>query len=99
MPSNKARVNLTVDDELNALLDDVARLTGIPKARYIVQILQDIKPMLNELVDALEQAEQQKSVLPNLARLSAIANAQTSKINSDMSALYENQIDWVKEYD
>lgn len=96
MPSQKSRINLTVDNELNTLLDDVARLTGTPKARFVLEILNDVKPMLVELVDALESANKKKDYIPNLARMSALANAKTSIINSEMAELYSGQLDWVE---
>lgn len=96
MPSNKTRINLTVDSELNELLDNVARLTGTPKARFVLEILNDVKPMLVELVSALESANEKKDYIPNLARMSALANAKTAIINNEMSEIYSNQLDWVE---
>lgn len=96
MPTKKTRVNLTVDDELNSLLDDVAKFTGKPKATFIVDVLHDLKPMLKELTEALALAEQKKNVIPNLAKLSAEANAMTAVINSEMAEFYSKQMDLIE---
>ena len=96
MATRKTRVNLSVDDELNGLLDDVARLTNKPKATFIVDVLDDLKPMLRELTEALALAEEKKNVIPNLAKLSAEANAMTAVINGEMAEFYSRQMDLIE---
>lgn len=90
MPSKKTRINLTVDAELNQLLDDVSRLTNMPKATLIVSIIHDVKPMLVELRAALDGVDEEQGFLAGLARISALANAQTSVINKEMAELYKD---------
>ena len=90
MPSKKTRINLTVDAELNALLDDVSRLTNMPKATLILNIVHDVTPMLVELRDALDGVNEEQGFLAGLARMSALANAQTSIINKEMAQLYKD---------
>lgn len=90
MPSKKTRINLTVDAELNALLDDVSRLTNMPKATLILSIVNDVTPMLVELRDALDGVNEEQGFLAGLARMSALANAQTSIINKEMAQLYKD---------
>lgn len=92
MPSQKPRLNLTLDDELNDLITDLSRLMGIPKTRVITDLLKDVLPALKEMRDALELAKEKKDVLPHLARLAATANSQTGIINSEMAEL-------LKQYD
>jgi len=87
MPSQKPRLNLTLDDELNDVITDLAKLMGIPKTRIITDLLKDILPAMTEMRDALQLVEQKKSAVPNLARLAASANSKTGEINSDMADL------------
>jgi hypothetical protein len=91
MPSQKPRINLTVNHDLNDLLEDVSRLLKKPKATIINDFLVDLVPMLTDLRDALELAEQKKDIKPALARMTAAANIKTAEMNNDML----NQFDWV----
>jgi len=95
MPSQKPRVNLTISHELNDLLQDVAVLMKKPKSTIIVDFLDEITPMLKDLKQALELAEQKKDIKPTLARMTAAANVKTAEMNNDML----NQFDWVKNND
>lgn len=60
MPSQKPRLNLTLDDELNDLITDLSVLMGIPKTRVITDVLKDVLPVLTEMRDALELAKEKK---------------------------------------
>lgn len=91
MPSQKPRVNLTINHELNDLLQDLAILMKKPKSTIIVDFLDEITPMLKDLKQALELAEQKKDIKPTLARMTAAANVKTAEMNNDML----NQFDWV----
>ena len=95
MPSQKPRVNLTISHELNDLLQDVAVLMKKPKSTIIVDFLDEITPMLKDLKQALELAEQKKDIKPTLARMTAAANVKTAEMNNDML----NQFDWVNNND
>ena len=95
MPSQKHRVNLTISHELNDLLQDVAVLMKKPKSTIIVDFLDEITPMLKDLKQALELAEQKKDIKPTLARMTAAANVKTAEMNNDMI----NQFDWVNDND
>ena len=95
MPSQKPRVNLTISHELNDLLQDVAVLMKKPKSTIIVDFLDEITPVLKDLKQALELAEQKKDIKPTLARMTAAANVKTAEMNNDMI----NQFDWVDNND
>ena len=45
MPSKKARINLTVDDELNTVLKNLSELMNEPKAGIVVGFLKDLMPV------------------------------------------------------
>lgn len=68
MPSRKPRIALTVPDELNSLLDRVADLTGIPKTKLIIEILEESTPVFEQMLSALEQIKQSKKNAPNIAK-------------------------------
>ena len=60
MPSKKTRINLTVDDDLNELQTALSKIDGKPKATLIVDILEQMRPHLTELLHAMELVEQKK---------------------------------------
>lgn len=95
MSSQKPRIALTVDDDLNKLLEDLSVLMKKPKSTLITDILVDITPMLTDLRDALQLAEQKKDIKPVLARMTAKANIGTAEMNNDML----KQFDWVEKQD
>ena len=95
MPSQKPRIALTVDNDLNDLLQDLSVLMKRPKSTIITDILVDVTPMLKDLKEALELAEQKKDIKPTLARMTAKANIGMAEMNNDML----NQYDWVNNND
>ena len=60
MPSRKARVALTMPDDLNALFDRISELNGTPKTKLIVELLQAYEPVLTEMLDTLEKIHADK---------------------------------------
>ncbi len=70
MPSRARRVPLTIyDEELDAILDEVAHLQGIPKTKIIMNILLEMKPVLIDFSKALKMVHAKKdptSVLMNM---------------------------------
>ena len=95
MPSQKPRIALTVEHDLNELLQDLSVLMKRPKSTIITEILVDVTPMLKDLKEALELAEQKKDIKPTLARMTAKANIGMAEMNNDML----NQYDWVNNND
>ena len=91
MPSQKPSIALTVDNDLNDLLQDLSVLMKKPKSTIITELLVDVTPMLKDLKEALELAEQKKDIKPTLARMTATANIKTAEMNNDML----KQFDWV----
>ena len=53
MAQNK-RTNLTLDPELDALITEISDLREIPKTRVITEILEESKPQLEIIRDALK---------------------------------------------
>ena len=58
MPSNLTRVNLTLPDEVIAVLDRMAKVTGMGRATIVREWLVEALPGLNEMARALELASQ-----------------------------------------
>ena len=96
MPSQKPRLNLTLDDEVLETITRLARLLGKSKAGMVNELLVDMMPALVDMANAIEDVQNKKNALPHLARMSAMANQGTANINSDMANLL-NQIDWVSD--
>ena len=60
MPSRKPRVALTLPDDLNALLDQVADYQGTPKTKLITDILLECKPIFEQMLSAYKLIEENK---------------------------------------
>ena len=60
MPSRKPRVALTLPDDLNVLLDQVADYQGTPKTKLITEILLECKPILEQMLSAYKLIEENK---------------------------------------
>ena len=69
MPSQKPRIALTVDDDMNELLTEIATLQGIPKSTLIVQYLDALRPHIVEIREALRLVQQQKDATPHLRKM------------------------------
>ena len=89
MPSQKPRIALTLDDDLQSVIDDISRITKTPKATIITDILRNSYPALDDLRNALVAVEQKKDVFPHLARISAFVNTETANLHGDMLNLAE----------
>lgn len=68
MPSRKPRVALTVPDDLNDLLDKVSDLSGTPKTKLIVEMLEQYSPVLRQVLSAMEQMKADKEKAPEIAK-------------------------------
>lgn len=60
MPSRKPRVALTLPDDLNVLLDQVADYQGTPKTKLITDILLECKPIFEQMLSAYKLIEENK---------------------------------------
>lgn len=60
MPSRKPRIALTVPDDINDTLDRLYELTGTPKSKLIVEMLEQYVPILDEVVSTLEKIKADK---------------------------------------
>lgn len=78
MPSRARRVPLTVPDELDAILDRLSDLQGIPKSKIIMNILFEMQPVLVDLVQALEMVKVKKDPTGLLMNM-------TSRLLGDLS--------------
>lgn len=61
MAQNK-RTNLTLDPELASLITEISDLRGIPKTRVITEILEESKPQLEVIRDALKTIKNNEAV-------------------------------------
>lgn len=96
MPSKKTRINLTVDDDMNQLFDDISKLTGTPKATLIMDFLVEAKPALIAMRRGLKMAKNSRERLPYaMLDLAVQANEQTAIINKEMADILSKQSDWV----
>lgn len=96
MPTQKPRINLTLDDDMNKLFDELAELTGKPKATFIRDILEEMAPVLKDMRNGLAHAKHSRDNLPAfLAKMASTANEKTAYINAEMADILKKQQDWV----
>ena len=60
MPTQKPRIAITVPDEINQTLERLYELTGTPKSKLIVEMLEQYVPVLEQVVDTLEKIKSDK---------------------------------------
>ena len=60
MPSQKPRLNLTLDDDVKEVLARLSMLMKQPQATIVNGYLREMYPLLVGLADALEDAENKK---------------------------------------
>lgn len=68
MPAKNPRTNLTLPADLDAVITDISRLQGIPKAKVITELLLEVQPVLEQTRDALLAVHENKEDALNIAR-------------------------------
>lgn len=68
MANQKKRIALTVPEDVDAVLERLSDLTGAPKTRLIMEILQEYLPIFERTVDALEQIASDKENAADIAK-------------------------------
>ena len=69
MPTNKPRLNLSLDTDMNELITELAALQGIPKATLVVQYLDMLRPHMVEIRDAIRMVNEKKDPSPHLRKM------------------------------
>lgn len=69
MPTKKTRINLTVDEEMDALLTELATLQGIPKTTLVYEYLEAMRPHMVEIRDAIRMVNEKKDPSPHLRKM------------------------------
>ncbi len=69
MPSKKTRINLTVDDDMDQLLTELAALQGIPKTTLVYEYLEAMRPHMIDIRDAIRLVNDKKDPSPHLRKM------------------------------
>lgn len=69
MPSKKTRINLTVDEDMDELLTELADLQGIPKTTLVYQYLEAMRPHMIEIRDAIRLVNDKKDPSQHLRKI------------------------------
>lgn len=69
MPSKKTRINLTVDDDMDKLLTELAALQGIPKTTLVHEYLEAMRPHMVEIRDAIRMVNDKKDPSEHLRKM------------------------------
>lgn len=72
MPTKKPRIALTVPDELNDTLDRLSDLSGTPKTKLIVEMLEQYAPVLEQVIQTMEKVQADKENGKNIAKQFAL---------------------------
>ena len=90
MPSQKPRIALTVEPELDAVLQRLSILTGEPKTRIITDFLGQLMPVFEDMANSLQHIKT-KEAIPHLAKWTSVANQQVAIMNNQMAELYKKE--------
>ena len=69
MPSQKKRINLTVDEDMDVLLTELSALQGIPKTTLVYEYLEAMRPHMIEIRDAIRMVNEKKDPSPHLRKM------------------------------
>lgn len=69
MPTKKPRINLSVDEDMNELLMELAALQGIPKATLVTDYLDMLRPHMVEIRDAIRMVNEKKDPSKHLRKM------------------------------
>ena len=92
MPSRKPRVALTLPDDLDALLDQVADYQGTPKTKLITDILLECKPIFEQMLSAYKLIEENKEGTADIvkkfgAQAVVEASSKTTSLAQEVASL------------
>ena len=92
MPSRKPRVALTLPDDLNVLLDQVADYQGTPKTKLITDILLECKPIFEQMLSAYKLIEENKEGTADIvkkfgAQAVVEASSKTTSLAQEVASL------------
>lgn len=85
--TERIRINLSVDKEMNNLLTELAELTGRPKTSIVKDFLDNMKPAMEMTRDGLRALKDNKSMTPalqNMINLVEDGMKEMNKFNQDL---------------
>lgn len=68
MPTQKPRIALTVPDDLNDTLEELAELQDVPKTKIIVELLVEFQPFFEQSLELLKKIKVDKDNADNLTK-------------------------------
>jgi hypothetical protein len=90
MATKKPRMTLTLEPEVAAQVERLARLQGCPKSRVLTELLEGLGPVLAKVADTLELAMKvQKSAKAGLARALDETEAELQPMLSAVISAYD----------
>lgn len=79
MSARRKRLAISIDDDLNELLDILSKYEDKPKATLVADILHSMQPHFKELIFAMQLVEQKKDPSPLFRNM--ILDAQQHLLN------------------
>jgi hypothetical protein len=90
MATNKPRLTLTLEPDVAAQVERLARLQGCPKSRVLAELLEGVGPVLAKVADTLELAMKvQKGARAGLAKALDEAEAELRPMLSAVVSAYD----------
>jgi hypothetical protein len=93
MYDHSRRVPLTVPPELDMVLDRLVLLQNKKKTKIILDVLMEMKPVFEQLADALEAVEQKKDPTHILNALVAHTLTKFGEMGSEMKSMQKKCAD------
>jgi len=79
--TERIRINLSVDKEMDSLLAELADLTGRPKTSIVKDFLYNMKPAMEMTRDGLKALKDNKSISPALQNMINLAEDGMKEMN------------------
>lgn len=79
--TERIRINLSIDDEMNDLLTELAELTGRPKTSIVKDFLYNMQPAMEMTRDGLKALKDNRSIAPALQNMLNIVEAGMKEMN------------------
>ena len=79
--AERIRINLSINEEMNDLLTELADLTGRPKASIVRDFLDNMKPAMEMTRDGLSALKDNKSIAPALQNMINLVEQGTKEMN------------------
>lgn len=89
MNPNMKRVALTLPPEIDGVLTKLSKMQKVPKTQIITELLRDVVPVLEQVIQAMEEAKkgQQKLAIETMSNFLGNASAKLNQAHIDFGGI------------